>query len=88
MKELCLDNQSWCIDTDPEVDDFEVKTGVVHYLPKFGGLPGEVAMRHMKEFDEVCNSLKSYAAFEDMFKLKLLLFSLTDLAKLWFLCLP
>lgn len=77
---LTLDNQTWCINTDPEEDDFEVKTGVVHHLPKFGGLP-EVAMRHLKEFDEVCHTLRSYTTPKDRFKLKVFLFSLTDITK-------
>lgn len=53
MKELSapkLDNQPWCIEDDTLEVNFEVKIFVVHHLSKFGGLPGEAAMSHLKEF--------------------------------------
>lgn len=72
MRELSapqINNQPWCIHAVPEKDNFEVKTSVVHYLPKFVGLSREVAMRYLKEFDGVCNTLRPYATSKERFKL-------------------
>ena len=91
LKEMSMPvirNQPWCIDQNPEEDNFEVKTAVVHHLPKFGGLPGEVASRHLQEFNGICQTLRPHNAPEERFKLKVFPLSLTDLAKSWFLSLP
>lgn len=91
MKELSapqFNNHPWCIHPDPEEDNFKDKIAVVHHLPKFGGLPGEVATRHLQEFNGICQTLRPYVASEVRFKLKIFPYSLIDLEKTWLVSLP
>nr|XP_027115842.1 uncharacterized protein LOC113733822 [Coffea arabica] len=51
-----LTQQPLCI-TFPSLSDntsFELKSGLIHLLPSFHGLPGEEPYKHLQEFDVVC----------------------------------
>jgi hypothetical protein len=61
---------------------------VIHHLPKFGGMPDENTLRHLKEFHGVCMSMKSASVPENIFKLKAFPFSLIGHAKSWLMSLP
>ncbi|CAM8963093.1 unnamed protein product [Rhodiola kirilowii] len=53
MRGVCapfIDEEPWCIRLDEDADDIEIKSGVIHHLPKFGGMPDENRLRHLKEF--------------------------------------
>ncbi|CAM8877805.1 unnamed protein product [Rhodiola kirilowii] len=91
MKEMSapdFQNQPWCIDEGPELAEIEIKTVVVHYLPKFSGQQGELATKHLQTLHGICQTLQPYGVSVENFKLKAFHFSLTDAAHAWFLSLP
>ncbi|CAM8978194.1 unnamed protein product [Rhodiola kirilowii] len=91
MKELSapdFQNQPWCIDEGPELAEIEIKTAVVHHLPKFSGRQGESATKHLQSFHGICQTLRPYGVSVEDFKLKAFHFSLTNAANAWFLSLP
>ncbi|CAM8947895.1 unnamed protein product [Rhodiola kirilowii] len=91
MRELSVPNFQnipWCINEGPDMQEIEIKTAVVHYLPKFLGRQGESATRHLQDFHGICQTLQPYGAIVENFKLKAFHFSLNDMAQSWFLSLP
>jgi len=66
----------------------ELKSGLIHLLPKFHGLAGEDPYHHLKEFHVVCSSMRPTTMTEEHIKLKAFPFSLQDAAKNWLYCLP
>ncbi|CAM8877436.1 unnamed protein product [Rhodiola kirilowii] len=91
MKELFppnFQNQPWCIYEGPDLAAIEIKTAVVHYLPKFSGRQGESATKHLQSLHGICQTLRPYGDSVENFKLKAFYFSLTDMAQTWFLSLP
>ncbi|CAM8940554.1 unnamed protein product [Rhodiola kirilowii] len=91
MRGVCapyIDEAPWCIRFDEDADAIKIKSGVIHHLPKFGGMPDENPLRHLKEFHGVCMSMKSASVPEDIFKLKTFPFSLVSQAKSWLMSLP
>ncbi|CAM8934545.1 unnamed protein product [Rhodiola kirilowii] len=91
MKELSAPNYQnipWCINERPYTRDIEIKTAVVHHLPKFLVRQEESATRHLKDFHGICQTLRPYGVTVEKFKLKAFHFSLTDMARSWFPCLP
>lgn len=91
LKELAapdLNQQPLCI-LYPDLEvDFELKSGLIHLLPKFRGLAGDDPHKHLKEFHVVCASMKPQKVTEEHIKLRAFPFSLTDLAKDWLYYLP
>ncbi|XP_027185081.1 uncharacterized protein LOC113783207 [Coffea eugenioides] len=80
-----LNQQHLCI-TFPNLSDntsFELKSGLIHLLPSFHGLPGEEPYNHLQEFDVVCNSIKPPGITEEQIKMRAFPFSLKDSAKDW-----
>ncbi|RDX76709.1 hypothetical protein CR513_43274, partial [Mucuna pruriens] len=63
LKELAAPNvvyQPWCIQY-PQLEraqTYELKSGLIHLLPKFHGLAGEDPYKHLKEFDVVCSTMR------------------------------
>ncbi|XP_062104265.1 uncharacterized protein LOC133815441 [Humulus lupulus] len=86
LKELAapnLDQQPLCIQY-PSLDvNFELKSGLIHLLPSFHGLPGEDPNKHLKEFHIVCSIMKPAVVTEEQMKLRAFPFSLKDVAKEW-----
>ncbi|XP_062028613.1 uncharacterized protein LOC133744534 [Rosa rugosa] len=68
--------------------DFELKSGLLHRLPTFHGLPMEDPNNHLMEFQFICTSMKPQGADEHILKLKAFPFSLADKAKQWLYELP
>ncbi|RDX96570.1 hypothetical protein CR513_20744, partial [Mucuna pruriens] len=69
--------QPWCIQY-PQLEPaqtYELKSGLIHLLPKFHGLVGEYPHKHLKEFH--------VGIPEDYIKMKALPFSLDGAAKDW-----
>ena len=60
---------------------FELKTGIVHLLPKFEGLSSEDPINHLEAFEEICVALKPSDVSDDDMKLRAFSFSLKDKAK-------
>ena len=91
LKELAapdVDHQPLCIQYAPLDVNFELKSGLIHLLPSFHGLPGEDPNKHLKEFHIVCSSMKPPAVTEEQIKLCAFPFSLKEEAKEWLYYLP
>ena len=91
LKELAaptLNQPPLCIDYPPLNVAFEVKSGMIHLLPKFHGFSGEDPNKHLKEFHVVCSSMKPLSISKEQVKLRAFPFSLTDSAKEWLYYLP
>ena len=91
LRELAtpLDDQSlWCITYPPLAAPFELKTGLIHLLPKFRGLKNEDPHKHLKEFHIVCSTMRPQGISEEHVKLRAFPFSLDDFAKDWLFYLP
>ncbi|RDX73491.1 hypothetical protein CR513_46904, partial [Mucuna pruriens] len=63
LKELATPDvvyQPWCIQY-PQLEPaqtYELKSGLIHLLPKFHGLAREDSHKHFKEFHVVCSTLR------------------------------
>ncbi|CAM8969218.1 unnamed protein product [Rhodiola kirilowii] len=60
-------NQLWCIDEGPKLAEIEIKTAVVHHLPKFSGRQGESATKHLQSFHGICQTLQPYGVLVEDF---------------------
>ncbi|RDY01491.1 hypothetical protein CR513_15168, partial [Mucuna pruriens] len=77
--------QPWCIQY-PQLEpaqSYELKSGLIHLLPKFHGLAGEDPHKHLKEFHVVCSTIRTQGISEDNIKMKVFPFSLDGAAKEW-----
>ncbi|RDX80658.1 hypothetical protein CR513_38776, partial [Mucuna pruriens] len=77
--------QPWCIQY-PHLEPaqtYELKSGLIHLLPKFHGLAGENPHKHLKEFHVVCSTMRSQGILEDYIKMKAFPFSLDGATKDW-----
>lgn len=83
-----LDQQPLCIQFPNVETMFELKSGLIHLLPKFHGLSGENPNKHLKEFHAVCTIMKPAGITEDQIKLRAFPFSLMDSVKDWLYYLP
>ncbi|RDX89344.1 hypothetical protein CR513_28944, partial [Mucuna pruriens] len=63
---------------------YELKSNLIHLLPKFHGLVGEDHHKHLEEFHVVCSTMRGIP--KDYIKMKAFPFSLDGVAKDW-LCL-
>ncbi|KAH9659131.1 hypothetical protein KPL70_023750 [Citrus sinensis] len=88
LAEPNLNQQPLCIQyVDLEVN-FELKSGLIHLLPKFHGFAGEDPHKHLKEFYVVCSSMRPQGVTEEQIKLRAFPFSVDGLAKDWLYYLP
>ncbi|KAK8600539.1 hypothetical protein V6N12_050392 [Hibiscus sabdariffa] len=74
-----------------EVEHFELKPvmfNMLNTLGQFGGSPAKNARQNLKSFLEICNSFKIHGVSNDVLKLKLFPYSLTNKAKAWLNNLP
>ena len=62
---------------------YELKSGLIHLLPKFHGLADEDPHKHLKEFHVVCSTMRPYVIHEDYVKMKAFPFSLDGVDKDW-----
>ncbi|RDX95020.1 hypothetical protein CR513_22512, partial [Mucuna pruriens] len=60
---------------------YELKSGLIHLLPKFHGLASEDPHKHLKEFHVVCSTMRPQGIPEDYIKMKAFPFSLDGVAK-------
>ncbi|KAK1265662.1 hypothetical protein QJS04_geneDACA014972 [Acorus gramineus] len=67
-------------------NNFEIKPGMINMLPKFDG--SEDPYLFIREFEEVCSTLKLQQLTDDSIRLRLINFSLKDNAKKWLYALP
>ncbi|WCJ31641.1 hypothetical protein M5689_013115 [Euphorbia peplus] len=66
----------------------ELKSGLIHLLPKFHGMESENPHKHLKEFHVVCLGMRPHNVTEEQIKMRAFPFSLVDAAKEWLLNLP
>ncbi|KAM2008513.1 hypothetical protein ACFX16_003392 [Malus domestica] len=62
---------------------FELKSSLLHHIPKYHGLSMEDPNKHLKEFEVVCSSMTPVNVDESILKMKAFPFSLLEKAKDW-----
>jgi len=75
--------QPWYIQYPETKVSYELKSGLIHLLPKFHGLAGDDPHKHLKEFHVVCSTMRSHDIHEDYVKMKEFPFSQDGVAKDW-----
>ncbi|XP_042376313.1 uncharacterized protein LOC121969995 [Zingiber officinale] len=91
MKELASPDETFkysCITYPTLAGDIELRSGLIHLLPKYQGFFGEDPNRHLHEFHVVCSTMKPQGISEENIKLRAFPFSLTGVAKDWLYYLP
>ncbi|CAL2277312.1 unnamed protein product [Prunus armeniaca] len=68
-----------------KTDEFELKSSLLHHIPKYHGLSMEDPNKHLKEFEVVCSSMTPINVDGNILKMKAFPFSLMDKAKDWLL---
>ncbi|CAN6707429.1 unnamed protein product [Malus baccata var. baccata] len=63
--------------------EFELKSSLLHHIPKYHGLSLEEPNKHLKEFEVVCSSMTPINVDENILMMKAFPFSLMDKAKDW-----
>ncbi|CAN6711715.1 unnamed protein product [Malus baccata var. baccata] len=66
-----------------KTDEFELKSSLLHHIPKYHGLPMEDPNKHLKEFEVVCSSMTPINVDWSILKMKAFPFSLMEKAKDW-----
>ncbi|CAL9018519.1 unnamed protein product [Prunus brigantina] len=82
------DQQPLCITYPNAEGGFELKSGMIHYLPKFHGFSTEDANKHLMEFHVVCSGMRPANVNEEQVKLRAFPFTLEAKAKEWLYNLP
>ncbi|CAN6679428.1 unnamed protein product [Malus baccata var. baccata] len=66
-----------------KTEEFELKSSLLHHIPKFHGLSMEDPNKHLKDFEVVCSSMTPVNVDRSILKMKAFPFSLMDKAKDW-----
>ncbi|KAM1230448.1 hypothetical protein ACFX11_040754 [Malus domestica] len=66
-----------------KTDEFELKSSLLHHIPKYHGLSMEDPNKHLKEFEVVCSIMTPINVYGSILKMKAFPFSLMDKAKDW-----
>ncbi|CAN6695172.1 unnamed protein product [Malus baccata var. baccata] len=66
-----------------KTDEFELKSSLLHHIPKYHGLSMEDPNKHLKEFEVVCSSMTPVNVDGSILKMKAFPFSLLEKAKDW-----
>ncbi|KAM1724627.1 hypothetical protein ACFX11_023056 [Malus domestica] len=66
-----------------KTEEFELKSSLLHHIPKFHGLSMEDPNKHLKKFEVVCSSMTPVTVDGSILKMKAFPFSLMDKAKDW-----
>ncbi|KAM2750856.1 hypothetical protein EV2_000081 [Malus domestica] len=66
-----------------KTEEFELKSSLLHHIPKYHGLSMEDPNKHLKEFDVVCSSMTPINVDGSILKMKAFPFSLMEKAKDW-----
>ena len=75
--------QPSCIVIPTTNASFELKSGLIQMLPIFRGVENENPYQHVREFEEICGTMKYNHMSEEALKLRLFPFSLKEKAKAW-----
>ncbi|KAM1903840.1 hypothetical protein ACFX13_041302 [Malus domestica] len=66
-----------------KTEEFELKSSLLHHIPKYHRLSMEDPNKHLKEFEVVCSSMTPINVDGSILKMKAFPFSLMDKAKDW-----
>ncbi|KAM1626268.1 hypothetical protein ACFXTN_013293 [Malus domestica] len=66
-----------------KTEEFELKSSLLHHIPKYHGLSMEDPNKHLKEFEMVCSSMTPINVDGSILKMKAFPFSLMEKAKDW-----
>ncbi|CAN6562569.1 unnamed protein product [Malus baccata var. baccata] len=66
-----------------KTEEFELKSSLLHHIPKYHGLSMEDPNKYLKEFEVVCSSMTPVNVDGSILKMKAFPFSLMDKAKDW-----
>ncbi|CAN6547372.1 unnamed protein product [Malus baccata var. baccata] len=66
-----------------KTDEFELKSSLLHHIPKYHGLSMEDPNKHLKEFEVVCSSMTPVNVDGNILKMKAFPFFFMDKAKDW-----
>ncbi|CAN6542407.1 unnamed protein product [Malus baccata var. baccata] len=66
-----------------KTDEFELKSSLLHHIPKYHGLSMEDPNKHLKEFEVVCSSMTPVNVDGSILKMKAFPFSLLEKAMDW-----
>ncbi|CAN6580968.1 unnamed protein product [Malus baccata var. baccata] len=66
-----------------KTEEFELKSSLLHHIPKYHGLSMEDPNKHLKEFEVVCSSMTPINVDGSVLKMKAFPFSLMEKAKDW-----
>ncbi|CAN6579318.1 unnamed protein product [Malus baccata var. baccata] len=66
-----------------KTEEFELKSSLLHHIPKYHGLSMEDPNKHLKEFKVVCSSMTPINVDGSILKMKAFPFSLLEKAKDW-----
>ncbi|KAM1495770.1 hypothetical protein ACFX14_030016 [Malus domestica] len=66
-----------------KTEEFELKSSLLHHIPKYHGLSMEDPNKHLKEFEVVCSSMTPINVNGSILKMKAFPFSLLEKAKDW-----
>ncbi|WP_193450506.1 retrotransposon gag family protein, partial [Streptomyces plicatus] len=75
--------QPSCITLPTSNATFELKSGLIQMLPVFRGMDQENPYQHVREFEDICGTMKYNQLSEESLKLRLFPFSLKEKAKAW-----
>ncbi|KAM1532888.1 hypothetical protein ACFX10_006863 [Malus domestica] len=65
-----------------KTDEFELKSSLLHHIPKFHGLSMEDPNKHLMEFEVVCSSMTPVTVDGSILKMKAFPFSLMKRLKI------
>ena len=80
-------NHPWCIN-QPRNGNFELRSALVHQLPKYYGMSTENPCKFLKEFLVVRETMRNMNEDEEALRLKAFPFALGEQAKHWLMSLP
>ncbi|CAN6579518.1 unnamed protein product [Malus baccata var. baccata] len=66
-----------------KTEEFELKSSLLHHIPKYHGLSMEDPNKHLKKFEVVCSSMTPVNVDGSILKMKAFPFSLLEKAKDW-----
>ncbi|KAM1949141.1 hypothetical protein ACFX15_009230 [Malus domestica] len=66
-----------------KTDEFELKSSLLHHIPKFHGMSMEDPNKHLNEFEVVCSSMTPVNVDGSILKMKAFPFSFLEKAKDW-----
>ena len=75
--------QPSCITLPTTHATFELKSGLTQMLPVFHGMDQENPYQHVREFEDICGTMRYNHMTEDSLKLRLFPFSLKEKTKAW-----